>query len=257
MKKWILSTFCFLATLAAENISTGENFSNSIDIQKISETFGHLIAKNLDAVGDESGVKFDLAQIIKGLQDASEGREAPMTETECIEAITTAQEMGMQKISIENLQKAEKFLKENENKEGVIILQEGKLQCKILKTGEGKATIDENCSPLLQYTGRLLHEKAPFGASKEAEVFHPQESIPGFWQGILGMKKGEVRELYIHPDLGYGTQGVLPRNSLLTFQVEVVEVNAPHVDQSDSLSTPSSKGNPEIVSPLEEEKFLR
>ena len=39
------------------------------------------------------------------------------------------------------------------------------------------------------------------------------------------MKEGEKRRLFLHPDLGYGTTGHLPPNSLLIFDVEVVKAN--------------------------------
>ena len=36
------------------------------------------------------------------------------------------------------------------------------------------------------------------------------QTIPGFSKGIVGMKEGEKRRLFVHPDLGYGTTGQLP-----------------------------------------------
>ena len=41
------------------------------------------------------------------------------------------------------------------------------------------------------------------------------------------MKEGEKRKLFVHPDLGYGTQGQLPPNALLIFEVEIVKADAP------------------------------
>ena len=45
--------------------------------------------------------------------------------------------------------------------------------------------------------------------------------IKGWDQGCLGMKVGEKREVYIHPDLGYGSNSCLAPNALLTFEVEL------------------------------------
>ncbi len=39
------------------------------------------------------------------------------------------------------------------------------------------------------------------------------------------MVQGEKRTLYIHPELAYGVSGHLPPNSLLIFEVEIVEAN--------------------------------
>lgn len=45
------------------------------EITKISEAFGFLMGKNLESIG----VKFDIQSVIKGLQNAAEGKTSPMT----------------------------------------------------------------------------------------------------------------------------------------------------------------------------------
>ncbi len=51
------------------------------------------------------------------------------------------------------------------------------------------------------------------------------QTIQGFNLGIAGMKEGEKRRLFVHPELGYGTTGHLPPNSLLIFDIEVVKAD--------------------------------
>lgn len=250
MSKFLLSLLCVSFLSAEEPVSKEEIKPN---VEKISEAFGHLLGKNLDSMG----MKFDIAKVIKGLQDATEGKTAPMSETECVQAITAAQESAFKETASENLQEAEKFLAANKDVSGVQSLEEGKLQYKVTHEGKG-AAVDANSAPLIRYTGKFLNGTV-FGASKEEEVVHLDETIPGFGKGLLGMKEGEKRTLFIHPTLGYGTHGYLPPNSLLTFEIEVVQANAPHAESLDSLSptTPKTKGNPEIATPFEEPKVIR
>jgi peptidylprolyl isomerase len=195
--------------------------SQPVEITRLSEAFGHVIGKNLENIG----VKFDMAQVIKGLQDAIAGKESPMSEMECIQAIASVQEKIFKEQCSENLKRAETFLADNAKTEGVIALEDGKVQYRIIEKGTG-AEIESHFSPQIRYTGKYL-DGSVFGASKEEETISLDEIIPGLKAGLVGMREGEKRTVYIHPDLAYGTNGYLPPNSLLTFDIEILKANAP------------------------------
>ena len=51
--------------------------------------------------------------------------------------------------------------------------------------------------------------------------------IPGFSQGVIGMRVGGIRRVIIPPSLGYGSQGSPPRipgNATLVFEIELLTV---------------------------------
>ena len=95
---------------------------------------------------------------------------------------------------------------------------------KVLKAGTGPgAKFGDDISVF--YTGKLTSGKqfdsnvgkSPFDVKIGSGV------IPGFSQGLLGIKKGEKREITIPPSLGYGANGagnVIPPNATLIFIIE-------------------------------------
>ena len=117
-------------------------------------------------------------------------------------------------------------------KENDTSMQESQGQLKIedLVVGTGEAAVvGKNVS--VHYTGTLtdgtkfdssVDRGTPFTFSLGAG-----EVIPGWDQGIVGMKVGGKRKLTIPPSLGYGEAGygdAIPPNSTLIFEVELIKV---------------------------------
>jgi peptidylprolyl isomerase len=209
----------FIAFLIAISSLSGETPQATNDeVAKISEAMGHLIGKNLQALG----LPLDIDALVRGMQESREGKESPLSEEECVQALAALQEESTVKAGEKNLEEATQFLQKNQEKKGIVSLEEGKLQYEIVKKGEGQ-TVQPYNVPLVRYEVRFLHGPSIPAAEELVDL---EEAIPGFRKALIGMKEGEARTLYIHPELGYGKQGHLNPNALLIFDVEVIKADA-------------------------------
>jgi peptidylprolyl isomerase len=105
------------------------------------------------------------------------------------------------------------------------------LQVKDLKTGTG-AEAKSGDQVSVQYIGVLYDNGSKFDSSYDhGQPFSFKlgggQVIPGWDQGVAGMKVGGRRELIIPPDLAYGAQGqppTIPPNATLVFVIDLVSV---------------------------------
>ena len=106
-----------------------------------------------------------------------------------------------------------------------------KLVVKDLKTGTGpEAKAGDTVT--VNYVGAALSDRTTFDSSftrGEPFVFPlgGRQVIPGWDQGVAGMKVGGRRLLVIPPDLGYGAQGQGPikPNETLVFVVDLLKIS--------------------------------
>lgn len=211
---------------AAEN-----NEITKEEMLKASEGLGYFIGRNMN----NPALKFDVESVIKGLRDGFEGKPAKMTDKEYEELMLTIQKKAYAKKSEENLKAADEFLAKNAKEPGVIEIEPKKLQYIILQEGKG-AVVEAKGHPSINFTGKYI-DGTLFGSSEEVGgpiSISLENTIPGFSKGIQGMKEGEKRRLFIHPDLGYGTMGQLQPNSLLIFDIEVDKAISPKKEEADA-----------------------
>ncbi|HRJ26638.1 MAG TPA: FKBP-type peptidyl-prolyl cis-trans isomerase [Fimbriimonadaceae bacterium] len=94
--------------------------------------------------------------------------------------------------------------------------------------GEGAKTGDKVA---VHYTGWLVNGRK-FDSSKDRGkpfefTLGQGQVIAGWDAGVVGTKRGETRKLWIAPGIAYGAQdrGEIPANSILLFEIEMVQIN--------------------------------
>jgi FKBP-type peptidyl-prolyl cis-trans isomerase len=125
--------------------------------------------------------------------------------------------------------------------ETVGILTMPGLTIKTLKNGYGREAVAGDLVSV-HYTGWLFDESAEDsrGEKFDSSVDRGQEFqfplgagrvIKGWDEGVAGMLIGEIRELKIAPEMGYGDRGagdVIPPGATLVFEVELKGLQGPN-----------------------------
>lgn len=104
------------------------------------------------------------------------------------------------------------------------------LKFAILRPGKGPAVKAQQRVDV-HYTGWLTSGKKFDSSLAGGQPFQFQvgagDVIPGWDEGVKGMKVGEKRQLVVPPKLGYGEDGAgddIPPNSTLIFEVELLRI---------------------------------
>jgi FKBP-type peptidyl-prolyl cis-trans isomerase len=111
-------------------------------------------------------------------------------------------------------------------------VQKSGLEIWDVKEGKGEAVTPADIVTV-HYTGWLTDKDATvFDSSRtdgEPVTFALKGLIPGWKEGIPGMKKGGVRRLKVPPELGYKDRkvGPIPPGSVLVFEIELIETKTP------------------------------
>lgn len=123
-----------------------------------------------------------------------------------------------------------------ENKSGIVTTNSG-LKYEILSAGAQEKTPYPNAKVTVHYTGYLQNADGTLGKKFDSSVdrgtpfpffIGQKRVILGWDEGVMSMKIGEKRRLIIPPHLGYGSRGapgVIPPNSTLIFDVELIKVD--------------------------------
>jgi FKBP-type peptidyl-prolyl cis-trans isomerase FkpA len=106
------------------------------------------------------------------------------------------------------------------------------LKMEELEIGSGPEATGPGQFVSVHYTGWLTDGKEFDSSRRRGEPFDFPLGvgmvIPGWDQGVAGMRVGGKRKLTIPPELGYGARGaggVIPPNATLVFEIELLKIS--------------------------------
>ncbi|MBU4360783.1 FKBP-type peptidyl-prolyl cis-trans isomerase [Patescibacteria group bacterium] len=111
------------------------------------------------------------------------------------------------------------------------------LSAQILKEGTGNRQVKAGDEITVHYTGMLL-DATKFDSSVDrgqpfSLTIGAGQVIQGWDAGIIGMKIGEQRRLFIPSELAYGEQGageLIGPNADLVFDVELISIDSEEIE---------------------------
>jgi len=209
--------------------------ADPVELKTENDKINYSVGYRLGSDFTRQGVEMNSAIVQKGIDDATGGGEALMTEEEMrtvmmnmANRLQAEQKEKMKKEGAVNIKAGEAFLAENAGKEGVKTTDSG-LQYKVITAGEGKSP-QKSDKVTVHYRGTLT-DGTEFDSSysrNQPATFGVGQVIPGWTEALQLMKEGDKWEIVIPSKLGYGERGAgakIPPNSTLIFEVELISVD--------------------------------
>jgi FKBP-type peptidyl-prolyl cis-trans isomerase FklB len=194
------------------------------------EQISYLIGLIFGAQMHSTGIAPDAIvgdSVVRGLKDGLQGKQPSAADQQQLQ--TYARSAG-NALAARNANAAKEFLAKNGTGKGVVTTASG-LQYKILAAGDKKAQpIALTDSVTVDYRGKLM-DGTEFDSSYSRGMpatFPVNGVIKGWQEALVLMKPGAKWQLFIPPELAYGSrpQQKIPPNSLLIFEVSVISAVA-------------------------------
>ncbi|MFD1806561.1 FKBP-type peptidyl-prolyl cis-trans isomerase [Pasteurella oralis] len=194
---------------------------------------GILLGSNAkDIIDTQKGIiKYDNARLLAGVEDVLAGKTDLASNEQVINTLRSVQEKMQQEqekqlaaIAKQAKEEGDKYRAEFAKKAGVKKTKSGLLY-RIEKIGEGEQ-INATDFVVVNYTGKLPNGQVFDSTDGNPISLKLNQLVPGWTEGLQLIKKGGKIELVLPSELGYAKQGagIIPPDSTLYFEVEVVDV---------------------------------
>jgi FKBP-type peptidyl-prolyl cis-trans isomerase len=232
-----LSAVLTIIVLSACNQVTGQKDRGAVVLGNMTDSVSYGIGTDLGHNMRMSGLdSLNVDAMALGIRDGLDSNEQMTTEQ--VRTLVQTYMLGAQQKMMareqaeaeENLRTGEAWLMENGKKPGVKITASG-LQYEVLQAGKGP-NASATDMVRVNYKGTLINGyefDSSYKRGQPAE-FGVGNVIPGWTEALTMMPAGSRWKLYVPSNLAYGNSrgpgGELPPNSVLLFEVELLEVLA-------------------------------
>lgn len=197
------------------------SFFNTEFTEKEKERLNKIIAKFIYSYFPEE----TLPSFIEGMKKANQNDSGQLNIPESTAFLDILREQTATiSARYQNSLISTKALKSLSKESSTTTLIPNKLIFKVLKQGHSEAELTRTTKSLVadfvitDISGETLAGSFTLENPSELTL---KNLISGLAHGMIGMKKGEVREIYIHPDLAYGTQSRFGNGKLLKVKVKL------------------------------------
>jgi len=215
-----------------------------VDMHKLSLAYGHALGQSLV----NSGLGLDPRQVVVGFEgSALHNKEFPMPLPEYERQMGVLQNVATEYLARVNMEDATRFFEEAGADSSIRVLEADRV---LVESGEvapdeSKPAAAAEATVLVLLQGRLLDGRFFYtypSADESGENVHPLTlplpgAPPALTAGLLGMREGEERTLYVHPSASEGMADMfgdlLPPNALLIFDLELVSASAPPEEEEE------------------------
>ena len=199
------------------------------DLEKLSYSMGIFFGKSVN----RQEMEIDIPAFMQAVEDVLNNSEKKLTDDEMQKIINVYQKKEKEEQitkSTNSKVDGEKFLAENRNNDGVIVLASG-LQYKIIKNGEGKKPLIDS-RVIVHYRGTLI-DGTEFDSSYargEPIELGLNQVIKGWQETLQLMSVGSKWQVFVPSELAYGERGAgraIGPNSTLIFDIELLSIKNP------------------------------
>ena len=228
MKKMFLFVILLasISSLHAQKDKTPETNAKPL-LKTLDDSASYAVGVSVGNFYKQQGIKkINVNLVAKAISDMLGGKKMLLTET-LANLILNKYISSLQEVKAKtNIDACQGFLEQNKSKSGVITTASG-LQYEVLRDATGpkpSATDSVTC----HYKGTLLNGTVFDNSYDRGKpiTFSLAGVIKGWTEGLQLMSVGSQYKFYVPYTLGYGSSdyGPIPGGSLLTFEIELLDI---------------------------------